>query len=274
MPTITTLEKIAKQLTKKSPAYKKAIAEFMTMAGTLESKKAKRKGPRKITGALVYEGPSMIDGAPIVGIVTYQSANGKTGNMAQLWIIRQDMKPTEAIKTGCDSAVCGNCPLRGDGTGAGRACYVNAGQAPNQVFSSYSKGNYPAVLPNLAGRMIRLGAYGDPAALPKNIVKALADSSDGFTGYSHQSKRFPWIAKYCMVSVESKKEARAQHKKGNRTFRVCQGADDTLKNEIVCPAESRGAQCIACGLCNGKSGPGKSIIIPAHGAGAVHLKSE
>jgi len=52
--------------------------------------------------AVVWEGPSMIDGSPIVVIITGMkpgsgSGNSKTGTMAQTYIIRSDMSPMEAI---------------------------------------------------------------------------------------------------------------------------------------------------------------------------------
>jgi len=58
-------------------------------------------------GAIVYQGPSMIDGAPIVAIVTgltRKSKNEKTGNMAQVFILRADMSPLQAIASGADGS--------------------------------------------------------------------------------------------------------------------------------------------------------------------------
>ena len=52
-----------------------------------------------------YEGPSMIDGSPIVAIATISSRNGKTGSIVQTWIMPADIDPLTAIKTGYDSAV-------------------------------------------------------------------------------------------------------------------------------------------------------------------------
>lgn len=72
----------------------------------------------EIKGYVVYEGASMINGAPIVGIVTIESKNIKTGNIANLWILHAEIKPNEAVKSGDDSAVCGDCPLRDFNGGA------------------------------------------------------------------------------------------------------------------------------------------------------------
>lgn len=66
-----------------------------------------------MTGFVFYDGPSSINGAPIVGIATMESRNGKTGNMIQTFIVRADQHPLEALSTGADSAICGDCALRG-----------------------------------------------------------------------------------------------------------------------------------------------------------------
>ena len=64
-------------------------------------------------GRVLYEGPSMLDGVPIVVIATgfaESSANDKTGAMIQTWILRQDIPPHHAFKSGEGSSVCGGCP--------------------------------------------------------------------------------------------------------------------------------------------------------------------
>lgn len=66
---------------------------------------------------IILEGPPPIDGAPIVAILNgatgRSSANRKTGAMAQLWIIRADISPVDAIHTGEDASVCAPSPLVG-----------------------------------------------------------------------------------------------------------------------------------------------------------------
>jgi len=88
----------------------------------------------KIRGFVLYHGASTLDGAPIVAIATLKTANRKTGDMVQTWIMREDIKPVESIHTGADSSVCGDCPLRGyietrngKTTNRMRGCYVNVG---------------------------------------------------------------------------------------------------------------------------------------------------
>ena len=91
-------------------------------------------------GFIMYQGQSMLDGAPIVVIATMSTSNVKTGQMVQTWILRADINPVEASQTGDDSSICGNCVHRHYNKGA---CYVNIGQAPNAVYKGYQRGIYP-----------------------------------------------------------------------------------------------------------------------------------
>ena len=123
---------------------------------------------KKPTGFIFYQGPSVLDGKPIIGIATLKSKNEKTGNLVQTWILPEGVSPVEAVKTGKDASVCGNCPQR---QSVGGACYVNVGQAPNNIWNAYKAGNYPVanafdMETLLAGRKLRIGSYGDPAAIP------------------------------------------------------------------------------------------------------------
>ena len=82
----------------------------------------------KATSLILYAGPSMLDGSPIVVIATgigNKSKNSKTGGMIQTHIIRSDMKPMDAIWSGADASICGDCPHRGDGNGKRRTCPVD-----------------------------------------------------------------------------------------------------------------------------------------------------
>ena len=90
-----------------------------------QSKKPIVKPKQK--GFILYDGPSVLDGAPIVVIATLETSNAKTGAMVQTWILRGDIEPHQAVKTGEDASVCGNCPQRHN---TGGACYVMTHQAP------------------------------------------------------------------------------------------------------------------------------------------------
>ena len=58
------------------------------------------------TGFAFYDGPSLIDGAPIIGIAVLRSENAKTGDMVQTYILRADMSPLDAISSGDDVSIC------------------------------------------------------------------------------------------------------------------------------------------------------------------------
>ena len=94
----------------------------------------------KPLGYILYEGPSMIDGAPVVVIVNKidGSDNAKTGAMVQTFIIRSDIAPTEALRTGDDVSICGDCehrPILARETGK-PPCYVNVRSAVRSVFEA------------------------------------------------------------------------------------------------------------------------------------------
>src|SRR5208282_2367359 len=104
--------------------------------------------------------------------------------MIQTYILRTDMEPQTAIKIGADASICGDCRHRGDGTGKGRTCYVNVGQGPLGVYRAFKRGKYPAndfQLDIGDGRIVRLGTYGDPAAVPAHLWQYLVNNADGHT---------------------------------------------------------------------------------------------
>lgn len=234
-------------------------------------------------GAILWEGKSQIDGAPIMLIATgikSNSRNTKTGNLVQTWILRSDVKPTVAIHTGEDSSICGDCPHKGEivnGKNVNRSCYVTVFQAPLNIYNTSKRGKYARIKGDkaqalLAGRNVRLGAYGDPAAIPFHVWARILKHAARGTGYTHQWKtadsRF---ARYCMASADSALEAEFAQAKGYRTFRVGTVAESIVQGkEFLCPASKEAGQktnCAACLACGGLSSPNRaSVFIPAHGA--------
>jgi len=227
---------------------------------------------------IIYNGPSLLDGAPIVVIVTgyaARSTNKKTGAMVQTYIIRSDMSPVEAVRSGADASICGDCKHRGDGTGGARSCYVTLIHGPSAVWRTFARGGYPVASPHVAadlcaGQMIRLGTYGDPAAVPKDVWDTLISRAEGFTGYTHAWRRIdPAWASLVMASADTTAEAVQARAMGYRTFRV--GLEPVAGLEINCPASEesgRKVQCVACKACMGTSGKARvSIQIQAHGTG-------
>lgn len=234
--------------------------------------------------AIIYRGPSLIDGAPIVAIAIDSDRNTKTGRMVQTYIMRADIDPREASKTGADYSICGNCPHRGVATddanakqAKGRGCYVLLGQGPLIAYRSMLRGVYPTVSGHAAiaaignGKLVRLGTYGDPAAVPSYIWESLISEAAGHTAYSHQASvsGAAFRPDYMMQSADSEAQAREAWSQGRRTFRVVASVNDIVKgSEILCPASKeagRRVTCSQCKLCGGNSVAGKSIAIPDHG---------
>ena len=219
-----------------------------------------------------------------MAIATFKTSNTKTGAVIQTWILRADRDPVQASKASLDGAVCGDCPHRHS---LGGACYVTLFQAPLGVWRAWDRGNYtPSTKAQakldalkLAGNPVRLGAYGDPAAVPTEVWCDLLDGAQAWTGYTHQWHK-PVAAPLrtlCMASVDSELEAAQARALGWRTFRVVAPGDPEPDNpaEIECLSDSRGLTCAQCRLCNGARPDGKqprSIWIDVHGARSRRFK--
>jgi len=208
------------------------------------------------------------------------SANAKTGGMIQVWILRRDMSPLDASKSGKDDAICGDCPHRGvmvDGKLTARRCYVNLGQGPRSIYVAYTRGRYRHVDASeyaelFGGRLVRFGAYGDPAMMPREVVEGIARVAHGWTGYTHQwrSESAQWLNAYCMASCDSVEDVERARADGWRTFRVARKGDSAkLAREISCPASAEAGKrttCDKCRLCDGaRAGDARaSIVIQDH----------
>lgn len=230
-----------------------------------------------------YRGPSQLDGAPIVAIATLDSRNRANGAMVQTWIMRADMHPAEALHTGDNASVCGGCPHQGIYSETrkewlkARTCYVLI-PAFAGIWKAWYRGSYddlsdnlPAASARVAGRQVRLGAYGDPAAVPIGVWHALlAQSAPGHTGYTHQWRAFPEFAELCMASVDSLAERVHARALGFRTFRVAALDGWTRESgEVLCAKSAEAGHkttCDACKACGGTSSRARAdIMIPAHG---------
>jgi len=234
------------------------------------------------SSAVVWRGRSLFDGAPIVAIVTGlrgDNANAKTGKaLAQLWILRADVSPLDAIRLGADASICGMCRHRGDGTGAGRTCYVAVKNAPRSVYAAYRRGAYVSMHPrdvatHLASRNmgIRIGAYGDGAALPLAVIDALTHGIF-HTGYTHNWQTRDDLKPYLMASVDTPEEYAIAAARGWRTFRVRTESQALASREIACPASDESGNrttCDSCRLCDGARTDDrrKSVAIIVHGIG-------
>jgi hypothetical protein len=229
-------------------------------------------------GVILYQGPSLIDGAPIVVIanrIVSESGNAKTGAMVQSFIIRQDMRPLDAARLGYDFSICGHCPHRPTNDGS---CYVNIGRSVESVFGAYKRGRYAVphvdydtdMLPDLfADSVFRLGSYGDPAAAPYRIWAHATALVRARNGYTHQWRDFPAFSSLCMASVDSEAQAVEARLSGWRTFRVRAATAPIMTGEVVCPASEEAGKkttCSDCRACGGTQAKARvSIVIAAHG---------
>jgi len=204
-----------------------------------------------------------------VQIITFASANKKTGNMAQVWILNKDIDPVAALKNGASKKICFDCTHLKNGT-----CYVNVGQAPQAVYKAYKAGKYEPLDLDMLKAMIkwkavRFGAYGEPILIPLHLVKFIAKHARGFTGYTHQWQNLQYLEynAYFMASADNEIQVLKAHQMGYRTFRVKGEEQPNLNSEIDCPNTRTGVQCRDCTLCDGlgKHGNGKSITAVVHG---------
>ena len=214
---------------------------------------------KKPAGYIIYRGASMLDGAPIVVVALTNSTNVKTGNMVQTYILVDNGRsPVDNARDLLDASICGDCKHR---RGTGGACYVNLGQGARAVAAAIVAGNYPADLmaaqSAATGRMVRLGTYGDPAAVPANIWRTLLAKAEGRTGYTHQwqtGKAGADIMALCMASADNAQERAAAKAAGFRTFRVRAASEAIAAGEFICPASEEGNRrklCSECGACDG-----------------------
>lgn len=222
----------------------------------------------------------------VVVALLSRSSNKKTGKMVQTYIIVDSaQKPTEALKSGADAAVCFDCPLRGI-LGKMRACYVNLGQGPRAVHDALRRGRYVPYSADahdrfFVGRRIRWGAYGEPVLIPLPIVSHLSGVSDGWTGYTHQWRRpeFAGFRAFYMASVHSPADGAEANSRGWRYFRATNGGEPA-PGEVVCPASAEAGYRRSCQTCNACGGAGdrpigaplgRSIVIATHGGfGTMH----
>lgn len=217
-------------------------------------------------GIVLWEGPSELDGGPIVLIATgfkRASKNTKTGDMIQTWILRSDMPPGEALD-GADKSICGDCPKRRQPDGS-RECYVNVMRGPLAVYRCYKSGRYPRLKNDgktilgllhrlrslFSDRAVRFGAYGDPAAVPAIWWSALRNLSASVTGYTHQAAG---LSHLMMMSVDTPEQATDAQALGLRYFRTGDVGEQPGPGEIMCPASEEAgykSNCAKCRLCDG-----------------------
>jgi hypothetical protein len=253
---------------------------------------------------LVYDGPNVQDTAPIIVIASafnQRSNNGKTLDMVQVFILYRDEAPTEAVQSGNDAAVCGECFLRPiialqlKASGESSIpCYVDTVRGPGSAWESWSMGNIASATPREASAIIsslktcdcvdnhnrancpnpgkplgvRLGAYGDPASVPPWVWRDLLSMLAGkMTSYTHQWEDHPELADYTMASIDPitwpdvDAALDKAHALGFRTYRVLAIGEEPRADEMVCPEASGRTNCNRCGLCAGNLRPATPNIV-------------
>lgn len=214
--------------------------------------------------------------------VQHGSNNLKTGNGVQIWILPMSWVERGKEAMNDDEASCMDCihSKRKNST-----CYVRKGMSEmglrSKVLSlnnAYQSGVLE-VLPiddmaeheveRCRDKYVRFGAYGEPVFLGERNVKAIAEASANFTGYTHQwyQDKYQWASKYFMASVENEPLMQKANGKGWRTFRVKSKSEVKVLYEVVCPASKesgRRVKCSKCGLCKGQSIQAKNVVIIKH----------
>ena len=127
--------------------------------------------------------------------------------------------------------------------------------------------NKPVISPEDFGAMVavsgsplRLGAYGEPVAIPmefwKPAINATIENKMGFTGYSHQwsNPQFQMWSEFLMASIHSTSEIRKASKLGWRYFRS--STDGHVDWDVRCPEPDKGVHCIAVQFCKGMTNTG------------------
>jgi hypothetical protein len=204
--------------------------------------------------------------------------------MWQLWILPAHTAPHIAVRDGSDRSVCGDCIHRPTNAGT---CYVKTFQAPLSVWSAHKRGRYGELrkAPR-KGCVVRIGAWGDPGALPVGTLERLW--SLGYevgTGYTHRWRQRPDLRSTCMASCDSVGDADLARSLGWRTARIGAAAErrdasDPLAmlipdpREVACPAiaTSGVVTCDRCRICDGGARDRtKNVVFAPHGASKRRL---
>ncbi|NCW69401.1 MAG: hypothetical protein EBV86_12720 [Marivivens sp.] len=219
-------------------------------------------------GRILYEGPSVLDGKPIVVIAvgfTQRSKNDKTGGMIQTYILRQDVHPVLAFRGDDQQSVCGSCPHY-----LNKTCYVNWGQGPASVWKCYQRGGYAPIGNEWSlfnGAVVRFGSAGDPCAAPEHVWQPVLERSARRTGYTHQWREphGQWAKGLLQASCDSPEEYQTAINSGWKPFFVLPVGYSIPAGAVHCAASAeRGKKttCEKCCLCDGSKAP---VVIHGHG---------
>lgn len=221
---------------------------------------------------VLYKGISLLDNeTPIMVVMSgynKDSQNEKTGALIQLYILPIDILPRDAYTSGSKS-VCGDCKYNGD-----NGCYVRWSHLKGIWNSARSQNPIPISLAKefVKGLRVRVGAAGDPAAIPFSFWNDLLSSCESHTGYTHQwnKPQFASLSRLFVASTDSKEETKQANAKGWNTFEVIDN-EEPSKDSVLCLATDTTKSinglpfsCATCMLCNGKGK--KNVYVNLHGA--------
>lgn len=224
---------------------------------------------------VLYKGISLLDNETPVMVVmsgfAKDSSNIKTGPLVQLYILPVHESPKDIYYSG-SSSVCGDCKYNGN-----NGCYVRWATLGSVWKSSKNQSAIPVTLSKefLRGLRVRVGAAGDPAAVPFSVWSELLSSCENYTGYTHQwnKQEHQDMKGLFMASVDNARENEKARALGWSTFFVTDDEEQAKKEGTRCLAsagqtDSHGlpTTCASCMLCNGKSRKKKTITEVLHGA--------
>lgn len=223
---------------------------------------------------ILYHGPAAKPYKGVITVVVFMSeSNPKTGPCIAVAILPGDGKRAMSDrKAGLDVSVCGVCPFRSLASGGKGGCYVSAFALMGYAGSAAAawKRADPYAFPESTILPMRLGAYGDPAAIPVDAFNRLMDWHGGSCwGYTHgwRHSAAQHLKGTCMASVETPEHQTQAVAKGWRVYRIVASLQAIKATGLTECESAKGVECIACGACSGdkaRQDHGRAIVI--HGA--------
>lgn len=204
----------------------------------------------------------------VVIVAKYNANNKKTGLMVQISILDTSLNlrkidGSEENGQGCSRPQCS----------AFDGCYVRSFFAHvgsiDKNLNDYRAGTLPKMnwvsfMALINGLDVRLGEFGDPAAMGLRYVEEIARRARKHTGYTHRWKSCDQDLRFfLMASVENQPDYDLARKMGWKCFYV--GGNPVKGDVMQCPNEGpSGLLCNQCGLCKGANAK-FSISIEPHG---------
>lgn len=228
---------------------------------------------------VAWRGKSKLNGTEIL-LVLYAfngRTNQKSGCMIETAILVADRCPRDAARDGSDVAVCGYCPARQTNRGW---CYRTPGREYREHQTWDKIRDLPGDLAHVcdvvrrSGLPIRFGSYGDPAAVPYEVLKRLVDASGGrISGFTHSWSHpnfDPRLFEFLSASIEFPQEGQELKRlfPSVKTYRVILDKAAVLPGEEPCtggPKEDDNHCCVCPSPCRGMANPdGPERVVVVH----------